>query len=151
MVVAEDHVADVGRIDAQLCQRRKDPLAASDHAGIHDDDSALIADQYNGAGDPLSGIPSTQDIQAGGHTPILSPPFAPRPRREAAVTGGAGDSNALVGAPQTVAQAILDYCELGVDIISMRGISMRGHDPRDGRAATRSRSWPLRRHPAICP
>jgi hypothetical protein len=39
----------------------------------------------------------------------------------AAVTGGAGNSNALVGTPGTVAQAILDYIDLGVDIISMRG------------------------------
>jgi alkanesulfonate monooxygenase len=44
--------------------------------------------------------------------------------RTAAVTGGAGNSNALVGTPETVAQAILDYCELGVDIISMRGYDL---------------------------
>jgi alkanesulfonate monooxygenase len=44
--------------------------------------------------------------------------------RTAAVTGGAGNSNALVGAPETVAQAILDYIDLGVDIISMRGYDL---------------------------
>ena len=44
--------------------------------------------------------------------------------RTAAVTGGAGNSNALVGTPETVAHAILDYCELGVDIISMRGYDL---------------------------
>jgi alkanesulfonate monooxygenase SsuD/methylene tetrahydromethanopterin reductase-like flavin-dependent oxidoreductase (luciferase family) len=44
--------------------------------------------------------------------------------RTAAVTGGAGNSNALVGTPETVAQAILDYIELGVDIISMRGYDL---------------------------
>jgi alkanesulfonate monooxygenase len=44
--------------------------------------------------------------------------------RTAAVTGGAGNSNALVGTPETVARAILDYCELGVDIISMRGYDL---------------------------
>jgi alkanesulfonate monooxygenase len=44
--------------------------------------------------------------------------------RTAAVTGGAGNSNALVGTPETVAQAILDYCDLGVDIISMRGYDL---------------------------
>ena len=44
--------------------------------------------------------------------------------RTAAVTGGAGNSNALVGTPQTVAQAILDYIDLGVDIISMRGYEL---------------------------
>ncbi len=40
--------------------------------------------------------------------------------RTAVVTGGAGNPDALVGTPDTVAQAILDYIDLGVDIISMR-------------------------------
>jgi len=44
--------------------------------------------------------------------------------RTAAVTGGAGNSNALVGTPETVARAILDYVDLGVDIISMRGYDL---------------------------
>jgi alkanesulfonate monooxygenase len=39
----------------------------------------------------------------------------------AAATGGAGNSNALVGTPETVAQALLDYHALGVDILSARG------------------------------
>jgi alkanesulfonate monooxygenase len=39
----------------------------------------------------------------------------------AAATGGAGNSNALVGTPETVAQALLDHVDLGVDILSMRG------------------------------
>jgi alkanesulfonate monooxygenase SsuD/methylene tetrahydromethanopterin reductase-like flavin-dependent oxidoreductase (luciferase family) len=38
--------------------------------------------------------------------------------------GAAGNSNALVGTPETVAQAILDYIDLGVDIISMRGYDL---------------------------
>ena len=48
-------------------------------------------------------------------------PCGPAPR---AATGGAGNSNALVGTPETVAQAILDYFDLGVDIISMRGYDL---------------------------
>lgn len=44
--------------------------------------------------------------------------------RTAAVTGGAGNSNALVGTPDVVAQAIIDYIDLGVDIISMRGYDL---------------------------
>jgi len=44
--------------------------------------------------------------------------------RTAAVTGGGGNSNALVGTPETVAEAILDYVDLGVDIISMRGYDL---------------------------
>ncbi|NUT94468.1 MAG: LLM class flavin-dependent oxidoreductase [Saccharothrix sp.] len=39
----------------------------------------------------------------------------------AAATGGAGNSNALVGTPETVARALLDYYDLGVDIFSARG------------------------------
>jgi alkanesulfonate monooxygenase len=39
----------------------------------------------------------------------------------AAATGGAGNSNALVGTPETVAQALLDYYDLGATILSARG------------------------------
>ncbi|WP_051966668.1 LLM class flavin-dependent oxidoreductase [Kitasatospora mediocidica] len=39
----------------------------------------------------------------------------------AAASGGSGNSNALVGTPETVAEALLDYYDLGVDILSARG------------------------------
>jgi len=39
----------------------------------------------------------------------------------AKATGGAGNSNALVGTPETVAEALLAYYDLGVRIISARG------------------------------
>ncbi len=39
----------------------------------------------------------------------------------ARATGAAGNSNALVGSPETVAEAMLDYVRLGVDILSARG------------------------------
>jgi len=39
----------------------------------------------------------------------------------AKVTGASGNSNALVGTPETVAAAMLDYVDLGVDILSARG------------------------------
>ncbi|MCX4849085.1 LLM class flavin-dependent oxidoreductase [Streptomyces sp. NBC_00893] len=39
-------------------------------------------------------------------------------------TGGAGNSTALVGTPETVAQALLDYYDLGVEIISARGYDL---------------------------
>ena len=39
----------------------------------------------------------------------------------AKATGGAGNSNALVGTPEQVAEALLEYVDLGVDIISARG------------------------------
>jgi alkanesulfonate monooxygenase len=44
--------------------------------------------------------------------------------RTAQATGGAGNSNALVGTPETVALAMLDYVDLGVDILSARGYDM---------------------------
>jgi hypothetical protein len=50
-----------------------------------------------------------------------------RPHRGAGPgDGGAGNSNALVGTPETVAQALLDYVDLGVDIISMRSYDLLG-------------------------
>ena len=42
-------------------------------------------------------------------------------RGTALATGGSGNSNALVGTPETVAAALLDYVDLGVDILSARG------------------------------
>ncbi len=39
----------------------------------------------------------------------------------AAATGAAGNSTALVGTPETVAQALLDYVDLGVTTILIRG------------------------------
>ena len=41
--------------------------------------------------------------------------------RTAAVTNAAGASTALVGSPETVAAAILDYVDLGAELISIRG------------------------------
>ncbi|TFV98060.1 LLM class flavin-dependent oxidoreductase [Orlajensenia leifsoniae] len=41
--------------------------------------------------------------------------------KPARLTGGRGNSNALVGSPETVTAALLDYIDLGVDIISARG------------------------------
>jgi alkanesulfonate monooxygenase len=41
--------------------------------------------------------------------------------RTAAATNGAGASTALVGTPETVAAAILDYIDLGASLVSIRG------------------------------
>ena len=41
--------------------------------------------------------------------------------RTAAVTGAAGASTALVGSPETVAAAILDYVDQGASLVSIRG------------------------------
>jgi alkanesulfonate monooxygenase len=42
----------------------------------------------------------------------------------ARASGGAGNSNALVGTPETVAEALLDYVDLGADILSARGYEL---------------------------
>jgi len=42
----------------------------------------------------------------------------------AAATGGAGNSTALVGTPETVAAALVDYYDLGVRILSARGYDL---------------------------
>ncbi|PXW31348.1 UNVERIFIED_CONTAM: alkanesulfonate monooxygenase [Williamsia faeni] len=39
-------------------------------------------------------------------------------------TGGGGNSNALVGSPETVAEALLEYYDLGIDILSARGYDL---------------------------
>jgi alkanesulfonate monooxygenase len=44
----------------------------------------------------------------------------------AAATGAAGNSTALVGTPETVAAALLDYVDLGVTTLLIRG-----YDPID--------------------
>ncbi|HEX7658544.1 MAG TPA: alkanesulfonate monooxygenase, partial [Pseudonocardiaceae bacterium] len=41
--------------------------------------------------------------------------------KTAAVTNASGASTALVGTPETVAAAILDYIDLGADLVSIRG------------------------------
>ncbi len=41
--------------------------------------------------------------------------------RTAAATNAAGASTALVGSPETVAAAILDYIDLGASLVSIRG------------------------------
>ena len=56
----------------------------------------------------------------------------------AAATGGAGNSNALVGTPETVAAALLDYVDLGVDILSARGYDLLEDAVEFGRTSSRS-------------
>lgn len=41
--------------------------------------------------------------------------------RTASVTNGAGAATALVGTPETVAAAIVDYVDVGADLVSIRG------------------------------
>jgi alkanesulfonate monooxygenase len=51
----------------------------------------------------------------------------------ARATGGGGNSTALVGTPETVAAALLDYWDLGVDILSARGYDLLADAEEFGR------------------
>jgi alkanesulfonate monooxygenase len=51
----------------------------------------------------------------------------------AKATGGGGNSTALVGTPETVAAALLDYWDLGVDILSARGYDLLADAAEFGR------------------
>ncbi|MDL5160089.1 LLM class flavin-dependent oxidoreductase [Actinomycetospora termitidis] len=51
----------------------------------------------------------------------------------AKATGGGGNSNALVGTPETVAAALVDYWDLGVDILSARGYDLLADAEEFGR------------------
>lgn len=44
--------------------------------------------------------------------------------RISGIVGGVNDSNALVGTPETVAQALLDYYDLGVEVFTVRGYEL---------------------------
>lgn len=56
----------------------------------------------------------------------------------AAATGAAGNSTALVGTPETVAQALLDYVDIGVTTLLIRG-----YDPLDDAVDYGRRLLPL--------
>ena len=51
----------------------------------------------------------------------------------AKASGGGGNSTALVGTPETVAAAVLDYWDLGVDIMSVRGYDLLADAEEFGR------------------
>jgi len=63
--------------------------------------------------------------------------------------GAPGNTTALVGTPETVAAALLDYVDIGVTTVLIRG-----YDPTDGhrlRAATCSRSCATKWRGATAP
>jgi alkanesulfonate monooxygenase len=73
------------------------------------------ASPANAGSQRLLEIASRQDV----HDRALWTPTA-------AATGAAGASTALVGTPETVAAAILDYVDLGAELISIRGYDNLG-------------------------
>ena len=75
-----------------------------------DPSSAAAAGPQNVGSQRLLEIAARQDV----HDRALWTPTA-------AATGAQGASTALVGTPETVAAAILDYVDLGAELISIRG------------------------------
>jgi alkanesulfonate monooxygenase SsuD/methylene tetrahydromethanopterin reductase-like flavin-dependent oxidoreductase (luciferase family) len=69
-----------------------------------------------------SGSPDPAQVAAyvAGRTERINLVVAHRPN-VAYLTGGGGNSTALVGTPDTVAAALLDYYDLGIRIFSARG------------------------------
>ena len=66
----------------------------------------------------------------------------------AAATGAGGNSTALVGTPETVAQALLDYIDIGVTTLLIRG-----YDPSTTPSTTAATCcrWSARRSPGATP
>ena len=123
-----------GRTDVPRIQVAFRPIIAPDRgAGLGEGaphaSSAIEARKAGGALDPApraSSEPGEHRLAAAARA---SPTRGDRFDRAlwtptAAATGGAGNSNALVGTPETVAQALLDYYDLGVDILSARGYDL---------------------------
>jgi alkanesulfonate monooxygenase len=84
----------------------------------------INAVKSGGAANPLrrSGLPEN----AGSQRLLAAASGADRHDRAlwtapTAVTGGGGNSTALVGTPETVAAALLDYYDLGINLLSARG------------------------------
>lgn len=87
-------------------------LGTGQHGGTNGWRGLTLGGQHpaNVGSQRLLEIASRQDV----HDRALWTPTA-------AATGAAGASTALVGTPETVAAAILDYVDLGADLISIRG------------------------------
>jgi MFS family permease len=66
VVVADDDVGDVLRLDAELAQRAEDEVPVGHHAGVHDDDAAAVADQADRARDVRhADVALDEDVQPG--------------------------------------------------------------------------------------
>ncbi|XVV02877.1 LLM class flavin-dependent oxidoreductase [Actinosynnema sp. CA-248983] len=119
---------DAGRSDIPRIQVAFRPiLGATEDLAWEKAHRTVEAIAHRTAGGPLSRRHSSTNPQNTGSQRLLE--IAARGERfdralwtpTAAATGGAGNSNALVGTPETVAGALLDYYDLGVDIFSARG------------------------------
>jgi alkanesulfonate monooxygenase len=90
---------------------------------------AAIQDRTKGGATLTRRHPSTDPENAGSQRLLAVAAQGERHDRAlwtvtAAATGGAGNSTALVGTPETVAAALMDYYDLGVRILSARGYDL---------------------------
>ena len=100
---------------------------------------ARIEERTQGGTKPLTNRHRLQDPENAGSQRLLA--VAERGERfdralwtvTAKATGGGGNSTALVGTPETVAAALLDYWDLGVDILSARGYDLLADAEEFGR------------------
>ena len=101
--------------------------------------SRRIEERTQGGTKPLTNRHRLQDPENAGSQRLLA--VAERGERfdralwtvTAKATGGGGNSTALVGTPETVAAALLDYWDLGVDILSARGYDLLADAEEFGR------------------
>ncbi|QMU77376.1 LLM class flavin-dependent oxidoreductase [Streptacidiphilus sp. PB12-B1b] len=114
-------------------------LGATEEAAWERAHGILDTIRGHGANNPLFGRrrailpvgPGAQPQNAGSQRLLAAAAKADRHDRAlwtapAAATGAAGNSTALVGTPETVAQALLDYVDIGVTTLLIRG-----YDPLD--------------------
>jgi alkanesulfonate monooxygenase len=100
---------------------------------------ARIEERTEGGTKPLTNRHRLSDPENAGSQRLLA--VAERGERfdralwtvTAKATGGGGNSTALVGTPETVAAALLDYWDLGVDILSARGYDLLADAAEFGR------------------
>lgn len=104
-------IAETDELAWQKAYRYADRLAANTKAG------ESVIRRFVGSGSPQN-VGSQRALDFANRADVYDRALW---TRTAAATGGNGASTALVGSPETVAAAILDYVDLGADLVSIRG------------------------------
>ena len=71
MMVAEDHVGDGGRADAQGRERLEDDVTTRRHAGVDDDIGLGIPDEHHGARDTVVRVTDRHDVKLRSHVSAI--------------------------------------------------------------------------------
>ena len=104
----------LGRTDAEAWERAQRILSAiTSRAGTSGSQGAMLAFPSS-----ERGVGSARLLQAAGNGDLHDRALW---TATAKATGAAGNSTSLVGSPETVAQALLDYIDIGVTTILIRG------------------------------